>query len=136
MEAKLHLSKESKSPMVDTTKYRRIVGSLRYLIHTRSDITYSVGIVSRFMENPTTEHLAAVKHLLRYIAGMINLGCSFTAKGEEKLTGYSDRAWPEMWTIEGVHLESSSCWATIQLLGTQSSRRSWHSVHVKLSMSL
>jgi hypothetical protein len=42
------------------------------------------------MEAPTTEHHAAVKHLLRYIAGTTNLGCKYTADGEEKLTGYSD----------------------------------------------
>jgi hypothetical protein len=92
MEAKLHLSKESKSPMVDTTEYRRIVGSLRYLIHTRSDITYSVGIVSRFMENPTTEHLAAVKHILRYVKGTHNLGIKYnmSGSGNFQLIGFSD----------------------------------------------
>jgi hypothetical protein len=91
MEARLHLSKESKSPGIDATQYRSMVGSLRYLIHTRPDITYSVGIVSRFMESPTSEHLAAVKHILRYVSGTLNLGVKYR-RGEENLclTGFSD----------------------------------------------
>jgi hypothetical protein len=64
------LSKESSNSLVDSTQYRSIVGSLRYLIHTRPDIAHSVGIVSRFMEKPTTEHLAAVKQVLRYVKGL------------------------------------------------------------------
>ncbi|KAE8733627.1 hypothetical protein F3Y22_tig00001120pilonHSYRG00301 [Hibiscus syriacus] len=65
MEPRLKLSKESTSPPVDTTLYRSIVGSLRYLLHTRPDLAFSVGMVSRYMEKPTTEHMAAVKHILR-----------------------------------------------------------------------
>ena len=71
--------------------YRSVVGSLRYLVHTRPDLAYSVGIVSRFMENPTTEHMSAVKQILRYVKGTINLGCTYR-KGNEGLIlrGYSD----------------------------------------------
>jgi hypothetical protein len=92
MEPRLKLSKVSKNPPVDVTLYRSIVGSLRYLVHTRPDISYAVGFVSRFMESPTTEHLSAVKHILRYIAGTLNFGCSYrhSSKKGNSLTGYSD----------------------------------------------
>jgi hypothetical protein len=63
MEPRLKLSKVSSSPPVDATEYRGVVGSLRYLVHTRPDISFSVGYVSRFMEHPTAEHLAAVKRI-------------------------------------------------------------------------
>lgn len=43
----------------DVTQFRSLVGSLRYLVNTRPDLAYSVGIVSRFMEAPSTEHWAA-----------------------------------------------------------------------------
>jgi hypothetical protein len=91
MDPRTKLSKESSNPLVDSTQYRSIVGSLRYLIHTRPDIAHSVGIVSRFMEKPTTEHLAAVKQVLRYVKGTLDHGCIYK-KGEEglKLHGYSD----------------------------------------------
>jgi hypothetical protein len=61
MEERLRLSRDSTTEEVDATLYRRIVGSLRYLIHTRPDLTYAVGYVSRFLERPNEEHLQAVK---------------------------------------------------------------------------
>ncbi|XP_034601248.1 secreted RxLR effector protein 161-like [Setaria viridis] len=91
MEPRFKLSKISSAPPVDTTEYRGIVGSLRYLVHTRPDITFAVGYVSRFMEGPTTEHLAAVKWILKYIAGTIDYGCHYRKAGAEAvLLGYSD----------------------------------------------
>ncbi|CAM8999307.1 unnamed protein product [Rhodiola kirilowii] len=45
------------------------------------------------MEFPTTEHMAAVKHILRYVKGTLDLGCFYQKKkGEEELhlVGYSD----------------------------------------------
>ncbi|XP_039017051.1 secreted RxLR effector protein 161-like [Hibiscus syriacus] len=91
MEPRLKLSKESTSPPVDTTLYRSIVGSLRYLLHTRPDLAFSVGMVSRYMEKPTTEHMAVVKHILRYVKGTLNLGCVYEKKeGSLELIGYSD----------------------------------------------
>jgi hypothetical protein len=71
MEPRLKLSKQSAAPLVDPTMYRSIVGSLRYLVNSRPDLAYSVGYVSRFMEAPTTEHLVAVKRVLRYVAGTL-----------------------------------------------------------------
>lgn len=67
------------------------MGSLRYLVHMRPDITFVVGYVNMFMEKPRQEHFTAVKHILRYIAGTVNFGirypkCSST---DAKLTGYS-----------------------------------------------
>jgi hypothetical protein len=72
MEQRLKLSKSSTAPAVDPTEYWRIVGALRYLVNTRPDLAYAVGYVSRFMENPTTEHLLAVKTVLRYIAWTVH----------------------------------------------------------------
>jgi hypothetical protein len=57
MEERLKLSRKSTAPEVDATHYRRLVGSLRYLVHTRPDLAFAVGFVSRFMEHPTEEHL-------------------------------------------------------------------------------
>ncbi|KAD3337417.1 hypothetical protein E3N88_32937 [Mikania micrantha] len=54
MEPGVKLSKDEDDTQVDATLYKRIVGSLRYLINTRPDLAYSVGIVSRYMENPSS----------------------------------------------------------------------------------
>ena len=71
---------------------------MRYLVHTRLDISFVVGYVSRFMEKPRQEHLAAVKHLLCYIVGTVDYGIVYHkfTKGN-KLTGYSDSDLGEMW---------------------------------------
>jgi hypothetical protein len=91
MEPRLKMSKISSNPPVDGTMYRSIVGGLRYLVHSRPDIAFAVGFVSRFMETPTTEHLSAVKHLLRYIAGTKSYGCTLRGGSEQlELVGYSD----------------------------------------------
>jgi hypothetical protein len=43
------------------------------------------------MEAPTTEHWAAVKHILRYIKGMTNFGVVYLKeRGKVKILGYSD----------------------------------------------
>ncbi|WVZ48998.1 hypothetical protein U9M48_000383 [Paspalum notatum var. saurae] len=51
-----------------------------------------VGIVSRYMENPKSRHWAAVKQILRYVAGTINYGCRFRRQSaaECRLVGFSD----------------------------------------------
>jgi Reverse transcriptase (RNA-dependent DNA polymerase) len=91
MEPHLKLSKVSSNPSVDKTLYRSIVGSLRYPLHTRPNLAFSVGMVSRYMENPTMEHMAVVKHILRYMKGTLNYGCVYEKmEGGLVLTGYSD----------------------------------------------
>ncbi|GJU03010.1 putative RNA-directed DNA polymerase [Tanacetum coccineum] len=69
MDPKLQLTKDEGGKEVDPTKYRRIIGSLRYLINTRPDLSYSVGVVSKFMQSPRESHYAAVKKILRYLKG-------------------------------------------------------------------
>jgi hypothetical protein len=86
MEAKLKLNKNSRFPPVDQTRYRSILGSLRYLLYTRPDLAFSVGIVSRFMESPTTEHMMAVKHILRYVKGTTSMGCCYRKMSGENMS--------------------------------------------------
>ena len=90
------MSKDADEDDVDPTQYRRLIGSLRYLCHTRPDLAYSVGMVSRFMQKPKVSHLAAVKRILRYLKGTFDYGILFPAvdKGKEcKLVGYTDSSW-------------------------------------------
>ena len=84
------ISEEGKST-VNSTTYRSLLGSLRYLTHTRPDILFAVGILSRHMENPTQEHYIGVKRVLRYLKGTKHYGL-FYKKGDLRgeLIGYSD----------------------------------------------
>jgi hypothetical protein len=92
MEPKIKLGKESSSALVDATLYRSLVGSLRYLVNTRPDLAFSVGFVSRFMQEPHVEQLTAVKHILRYVAGTCALGLFYAGGSDEDpvIKGYSD----------------------------------------------
>jgi hypothetical protein len=92
MEAKMKLSKDSDANPVDPTEYQSLIGSLRYLLHTRPELTFSVSYLSRFMENPRQDHMGAIKHLLRYIAGTVDYGLFYPrGRGEGfGILGYSD----------------------------------------------
>ena len=91
MEAQLKLKKEGGGRSVDATLYRSLIESLRYLLHTRPDMTYSVSILSRYMVNPTSDHWIAAKRVLRYLKGTIDFGLVYV-KGVKNLNviGYSD----------------------------------------------
>ncbi|KAK3037025.1 hypothetical protein RJ639_031599 [Escallonia herrerae] len=70
-----------------------LVGSLRYLICTRPDILFGVGLVSRYMEAPTTSHLKVAKRILRYIKGTLDYGIMYSSSHDFKLVGYCDSDW-------------------------------------------
>ncbi|GAU31071.1 hypothetical protein TSUD_322080 [Trifolium subterraneum] len=78
-EPRLQLSKSTEEEDVDPTSYRQLIGSLRYLCNTRPDLSYSVGIVSGFMDMPKSSHLIAVKRILRYVKGTIDYDRKSTA---------------------------------------------------------
>ena len=53
--------------------YHFVVGSLVYAtIMTRPDIGFVVGVVSKFLSNPSKKHWEAVKMILRYLSGTRN----------------------------------------------------------------
>lgn len=96
IQEKIKLSKASNAEKVNATRYGSLVGGLRYLTHTRPDITFVVGYVSRFMEDPRKDHEVAVKHLLRYIAGNYDPGPSYSRRKmieELKLIGSMTVTW-------------------------------------------
>jgi hypothetical protein len=91
MEERLKLSRDSMTEEVDAMQYQRLMGSLRYLTHTWSDLAFSVGYIGRFMQRSTTEHQQAVKRIIRYVAGTLDHGLYYPrCHGEAHLVGYSD----------------------------------------------
>ncbi|GKB77354.1 retrovirus-related pol polyprotein from transposon TNT 1-94 [Tanacetum coccineum] len=67
MSSDTKLTKDEECESVDSTKYRGMIGSLLYLMASRTDIMFSVYICARFQEDPKTSHLESVKRILRYI---------------------------------------------------------------------
>ena len=91
LEARVKFSKNGGGSRVDPTVFRSIVGSLRYLTHTRPDLLYLVGILSRYMETPTSDHLSAANRILRYVKGTLNFGLIYLkCQVQDALFGYSD----------------------------------------------
>lgn len=84
------LSKNEEGEKVDPTLFKSLVGCLRYLTCTRPDILFSVGIISRFMEVPTTNHMKVAKRILRYLKGTIDFGLFYSSSKGFQLVGYCD----------------------------------------------
>src|SRR4051812_14959001 len=86
------LSAEGGDP-VNREQYQRLVGRLLYLLHTRPDISHAVGLVSRYMHDPRTQHMEAAMRILRYLKGSPGKGLWYGRKGHLKIEGYCDADW-------------------------------------------
>ena len=90
MEFGLQLSKGQDEPEIDPTLYRRRIGCLRYLMHTRPDMAFAVSILSRYMHSPRTSHGDTLKRVLRYLRGTVGYGLSYKKGETKRLVGFSD----------------------------------------------
>jgi ATP-binding cassette subfamily B (MDR/TAP) protein 1 len=70
--------------------YASAVGCLMYaMVCTRPDIAQAVGVVSRYTSNPGKQHWEAVKWIMRYLRGTIDMSLCFK-RGSTELQGYVD----------------------------------------------
>lgn len=90
MDGSLKLSKAEEETSTDEKKYRSSIGCLRYLVHTRHDLSYSIGVLSRYMIDPKESHDAALKHVLRYLRGTLSYGLTYRRARKATLLGYSN----------------------------------------------
>ena len=90
MEFGLHLSKAMDEPEIDASEYKKWIWCLRYLMHTRPNMAFSVGILSRFMQSPRESHGKALKQVLRYLRGSYGFSLKFKHGGFQEVVGYSD----------------------------------------------
>nr|GFD07411.1 hypothetical protein [Tanacetum cinerariifolium] len=68
--------------------YRSLIGRLIYVTHSRPHLSFTVGVLSRFMHNPSKKHFGAAKRVLRYLAGTMKLGIWFREVEDFSLKGY------------------------------------------------
>lgn len=85
---KFHLNDDSGE--ADPKVYRRLIGGLIYLTHTRPEISFAVELLSRFMQSPSKQHLGAARRVLRYISGTLNYGLHYTHVTHFELVGFTD----------------------------------------------
>ena len=86
------LKNDGHSKPVNSVQYQTIVGSLLYAaMATRPEIAHAVSVVSKFCASPTTAHMTAVKRILVYLKGTLNLSLQYSVGDiQSQLTGYSD----------------------------------------------
>ena len=84
----------SQAEPINQTEYQSAIGSLMYLaVSTRPDIAFAVNNLARFNSKPQKEHWIALKRILRYLKGTINIGILYKQDGSDKCVGYSDADW-------------------------------------------
>ncbi|KAH9660146.1 protein kinase domain-containing protein [Citrus sinensis] len=93
LEINVKYSKDDGDLLSDPTLYRKLVGSLIYLMITRPDISYAVNLMSQFMHEPRHLHLSAVKRIICYLLGTLNRGLLYKAGSPLVLKAYSDADW-------------------------------------------
>jgi hypothetical protein len=81
------------TPLVESTLYRQLVGSLLYLTHSRPDLSYAVGVVSRFMQESHELHWKDAKCILRYIQRTITFGIHYAPDSTLDLIRFTDFDW-------------------------------------------
>ena len=79
--------------VADPTQFCSIAGALQYLTFTRPDIAYAVHQVCLHMHDPKEPHLTAMKRILRYVQGTLDLGFHLHRTSPDDLTVYSDADW-------------------------------------------
>ena len=84
------LDKDEPGSPVNDTRYRGMIGSLLYLTASRPDIVFSVGLCARFQSCPKESHLKAVKRILRYLKGTMNLVLWYPTGDSFELKGFAD----------------------------------------------
>ena len=77
----------------DPGRYRRLVGKLNYLTITRPDISFSVSVVSQFLQSPCDSHWDAVICILRYIKSAPGQGVLYENRGHTQVIGYTYADW-------------------------------------------
>ena len=59
---------------IDPSLYRSMIGSLLYLTASRPDISYSVGVCTRYQTNPKESHMIALKRIIKYVKTTAEFG--------------------------------------------------------------
>ena len=74
MEPNVNLKFDDSHTLDDPGRYRRLIGKLIYLTVTKPDITFVVGVLSRFMHQLRETYWLAAMRVLAYIKSCQRIG--------------------------------------------------------------
>lgn len=86
MNEKLQLEDGTKK--ASAKSFRSLVRGLIYLAHTRADISFLVGVVSKFISNPSMHYFGATKRILCYVGRTIDYRIWYTHVSNFKVFGF------------------------------------------------
>lgn len=118
----------------DAIMFRQLVGSLIYLTMTRPDISFAVGVVSKFMQKPKKPHLEAARRILRYIKSTIDYGIIYKKDGSPKIEGTATLIMQEITILDGQRWVMHSVLAQEQSHGVARDNPQFHFPPQKLSI--
>ena len=81
------------SPLVDNSLYRKLVGSLLYLTHSRPDLAYEVGVVAEYMQDHHDIHWKAAKRIFHYVQGIKHFRIHYATSSPLEQVGFIDYDW-------------------------------------------
>ena len=90
IKANVNLCFDNSHTFDDPRRYKRLNGKLIYLTVIRSDITFIVRVLSKFMHQPRETHLLAVMRVLTYINNYPGKGLVYRQYGHVHIFGYSN----------------------------------------------
>ena len=107
------------TPLADCTRYSQLMGSLFYLTHSCPDLSYVIGAVSRYMQEPHELHWKVSKCIIKYVKETTNYGIHYAYGCTLDLVGYTNFDWvgdaKDHKSTSGYVLNIGSgpiCWST------------------------
>ncbi|KAJ9697391.1 hypothetical protein PVL29_009282 [Vitis rotundifolia] len=107
MSTNLKLSKDESGKRVEETLYRSMIGSLLYFTTSTPGIAFSVEVCARYQACPNESHLIALKHIIRYIAGTLELCIWYPFDTHSDVACYIDTDWAR--NVDDRKNTSSGC---------------------------
>lgn len=93
IDSSIKLTPNLGEPIANPAEYQRLIGRLIYLTITRPDISYSVHLLSQFMQQPTNVHMQHAKRVVRYVNQNPTQGLLMTSNSSVVLSAYTDSGW-------------------------------------------
>ncbi|XP_059658785.1 secreted RxLR effector protein 161-like [Cornus florida] len=87
------LDRDSDPNKVDPSLYRSMIGNLLYMAASRLNISFSVGVCTRYQADPRERHVLAVKCIIRYVNSTLNYKLRYSSESNFKIACYTNADW-------------------------------------------